>query len=133
MAIVLISHASSVGLIRFLCALSAHNILNNLSPDTTRYQQSGYSDLVIRSVCQSIVHGVKSLKCIILSMATSSLSRNVVKHVMFTTPESARRPLQESYEVGPEIGRGSYGNVFEATRRDTGQVCAVKVISKDKV
>ena len=66
-------------------------------------------------------------------MATHSLSRNVVRHVMFTTPESVRRPLLESYEVGSEIGRGSYGNVFEATRRDSGQICAVKIISKDKV
>ena len=52
---------------------------------------------------------------------------------MFTTSESVRRPLHESYEVGPEIGRGSYGSVLSATNRETGVVCAVKVIQKDKV
>ena len=65
-------------------------------------------------------------------MATPSLVKNV-KHTMFTTSESVRRPLHESYEVGPEIGRGSYGSVLSATNRETGVVCAVKVIQKDKV
>eukprot|EP00800_Vazella_pourtalesii_P004998 TRINITY_DN1577_c0_g1_i1.p1 TRINITY_DN1577_c0_g1~~TRINITY_DN1577_c0_g1_i1.p1 ORF type:complete len:415 (-),score=97.55 TRINITY_DN1577_c0_g1_i1:1282-2526(-) len=64
-------------------------------------------------------------------MATPSLVKNV-KHTMFTTSESVRRPLHESYEVGPEIGRGSYGSVLSATNRETGVVCAVKVIQKDK-
>ncbi|KAI6658113.1 Serine/threonine-protein kinase 33-like [Oopsacas minuta] len=64
-------------------------------------------------------------------MATPSLVKNV-KHTMFTTPESTRRPLHETYEVGREIGKGSYGNVFRATHKHTGLVCAVKVIQKDK-
>ena len=65
-------------------------------------------------------------------MATPSLVKNV-KHTMFTTSETVRRPLQESYEVGPEIGRGSYGSVFSATHKETRLVYAVKVIQKDKV
>eukprot|EP00746_Dinoflagellata_sp_MGD_P006692 gnl/MRDRNA2_/MRDRNA2_113169_c0_seq1.p1 gnl/MRDRNA2_/MRDRNA2_113169_c0~~gnl/MRDRNA2_/MRDRNA2_113169_c0_seq1.p1 ORF type:complete len:393 (+),score=65.25 gnl/MRDRNA2_/MRDRNA2_113169_c0_seq1:161-1339(+) len=43
-------------------------------------------------------------------------------------PDYVDKVVHESYEVGPKIGRGCYGNVFQVVRKKTGKEYALKKI-----
>jgi len=48
------------------------------------------------------------------------------------TPKKEKRTVKEVYEFGEELGRGGFSIVKKATRKETGQVFAVKIIEKNQ-
>lgn len=43
------------------------------------------------------------------------------------------RQIEDHYELGKELGHGTYGKVFIAKHKHSGLECAVKVIQKDQI
>ena len=46
------------------------------------------------------------------------------------TPDSAARPFDADYDIGPELGSGAFGTVYKGTHKKSGRVVAVKVIKR---
>ena len=41
--------------------------------------------------------------------------------------------FKDFYSLGQRLGEGGFGVVYEATHRPTGEVCAIKVVNKQKI
>lgn len=54
------------------------------------------------------------------------------RNVPHTRVEDERQ-LEESYHCGEVLGKGSFGVVYEAVQKKSGEKFAIKVIHKEKV